>query len=87
MDVMAEVLPAGETKAIQSLQADGTVVAMVGDGINDLPALTAADVGMAIGAGTGIAIEAADYVLMHNSLEDVITATDLSRKSNQLESN
>lgn len=87
MDVMAEVLPAGKTKAIQSRQVDGTVVAMVGDGTNDLPAITAADVGMAIGTGTGIVIEAADYVLMHNSLEDVIIATDLSQKSNQFESN
>ena len=74
-------MPAGKADVVRSFQKDRSTVAMVGDGINDSPALAAADVGMAIGAGTDIAIEAADYVLMKNNLEDVITAIDLSRKT------
>ncbi|KAL5537895.1 hypothetical protein UlMin_042335 [Ulmus minor] len=79
--VIAEAKPEQKAEKVKDLQISGHTVAMVGDGINDSPALVAADVGMAIGAGTDIAIEAADIVLMKSNLEDVITAIHLSRKT------
>lgn len=78
-EVKAEVMPSDKEEYIRNLQQSGLCVAMIGDGINDAPALARADVGIAIGTGTDIAIETADIVLMKNSVFDAITAIKLSR--------
>ncbi|MDQ3029174.1 MAG: HAD-IC family P-type ATPase, partial [Actinomycetota bacterium] len=80
-DVHAEVLPAGKVGLVRELQSQGRKVAMVGDGINDAPALMQADVGIALGSGTDIATESADIIVVRDHLHLVLTARDISRRS------
>ena len=80
-NVYASVLPENKAEVVESIKLKGKKVGMVGDGINDAPALVAADIGFAIGTGTDVAIEAADITLMRGDLKDIVTAIKLSKQT------
>ena len=77
----AKVLPQNKEQIIEGLQKEGKIVAMVGDGINDSPALAKSDLGIAVGSGTDVAIETGDIILIKDDLRDVVTAIDLSKRT------
>ena len=79
--VMAEVIPESKAQAVEQIRREGKIVAMVGDGINDAPALVTADIGMAMGTGTDIAMESADITLMNGDLMSVASAIQLSQRT------
>ena len=80
-DVIAEVLPQDKENVLKNLQMQGNSVMMVGDGINDAPALVRSDVGVAIGKGNDIAIDAADVILMKDDMRDIVSSIELSKKT------